>query len=306
MSHEPSQPLPPNGRLISAGMAAAAAIGLLINHFMIESQHVGRLMILCFGPIALFLGIGGMVEPKILWSVGKFGKHLPVIYKLIGGALGALGVAVTILLLLFVYRLGPPEPQPSPRLPRPAATAATSNSKTNSNQPNASSQRERRAVPQEVMHFTYDRPKKRWVQMDEEALQGVRREDSEGVTTLHYAEGEHALLKVLWPDILEVGDRFTVEVKGANSLELVDLDGADANARSGLPTADTFMKVEIVRENDQITFTCNGQPQKPFYASGKLRGDEAKSALLATSLRAGFTVKKGERASFQNATIVRP
>ena len=66
------------------------------------------------------------------------------------------------------------------------------------------------------------------------------------------------------------------------------------------------MKVEIVREKDQITFTCNGHPQKPFYASGKLRGDEAKPAILATSLRAGFTVKKGEKASFRNAKIVKP
>ena len=142
--------------------------------------------------------------------------------------------------------------------------------------------------------------------MDEKALQGVRREVAEGVTTLHYAEGDNALLKVLWPDILEVGDRFSVEMKGANSLELVDLDGADANARSSFPTADTLIKVEIVREKDQLTFTMNGQRQKLFYASGKLRGDDAKSALLGSSLRAGFTVKKGEKASFRNSKIVKP
>jgi hypothetical protein len=41
--------------------------------------------------------------------------------------------------------------------------------------------------------------------MDEDALQGVRREDTDGVTTLHYVHGEHALLKVLWPDVLEIG-----------------------------------------------------------------------------------------------------
>ena len=88
-------------------------------------------------PNCFFLGIGGMIEPKIVWSVGKYGKHLPVIYKLIGGALGALGVAVTLLLLLFVYRLGPPEPKPVPRLSKPAASVAAP--KSNSNQPIASS-----------------------------------------------------------------------------------------------------------------------------------------------------------------------
>ena len=108
MNDQSTQGLPPNGRLISAGMAVAAAIGLLVNHFAVGSQNVVYLMILCLGPIALFLGIGGVVEPKILWSVGKYGKDIPVVYKIIGAALGALGVAVTILLLLFAYRLGSP------------------------------------------------------------------------------------------------------------------------------------------------------------------------------------------------------
>ena len=239
MSNGAFQPLPPNGRLISAGMAGAAALGLLMNHSMIESQNVAKLMVLCFGPMAFFLGVGGMVEPKIVWSVGKYGKHLPVIYKLIGGALGALGVAVTIFLLLFVYRLGPPEPKNLPRLPKREATEA----KPNSEQPIASSKPERRVAPQEVMYLTYARPRKRWEKMDEAAVRGVRRDDSEGVTTLQYTEGEHALLKVLWPDVLAVGDRFTVELQGANSVEMVDLEGTDANARTSLPVSDKLVVV---------------------------------------------------------------
>jgi hypothetical protein len=304
MRNELSDPVPPNGRLISAGMAGAAAVGLLLNHFLIESQGIARLMLLCLGPLALFLGIGGTVEPKIFWSVGKYGKDLPVIYKVIGGALGGLGVAVTLLLLLFVYRLGPPAPKPS-RLPRQTATPATMNLKANSSQPATPSQPARRVQPQEVMYLTYDRPNKRWVQMDEAASRGVRREDTEGLTTLHYAEGEHALLKVLWPDVLEVGDRFTVELQGANSIEMVDLEGDDANARASVPGNGAFVVVEIRREQDEIIFRCDDQPQKTYYASGKQRGDEAKSALLATSLRPGFSVKKGERMSFRNAQIVK-
>jgi hypothetical protein len=286
-------------------MAGAAAIGMLLNHFLIESQGMARLLLLCLGPLAFFLGLGGMVEPKILWAVGKYGKHLPTTYKAIGGALGGLGVAVTLLLLLFVYRLGPPEPQPSPRLPKPIATKANLSSKANSNQPATPSQPERRVVPQEIMLLTYDRPNQRWVQMNEVASQGVHREDAAGLTTLHYAEGEHALLKVLWPDVLEVGDRFTVEIQGANSVELVDLEGADANARTSLPANNGFVVVEIRRERDQIIFRCDGEQLKAYYASGKLRGDEAQSALLATTLRPGFSVKKGERASFRNAQIVK-
>ena len=302
MSNGAFQPLPPNGRLISAGMAGAAALGLLMNHYLIESQNVAKLMILCSGPIAFFLGIGGMVEPKIVWSVGKYGKHLPVIYKLIGGALGAMGVAVTIFLLLFVYRLGPPEPKNLPRLPKRGATEA----KPNPEQPIASSKPERRVAPQEVMYLTYARPRKRWEKMDEAAVRGVRRDDSEGVTTLHYTEGEHALLKVLWPDVLAVGDRFTVELQGANSVEMVDLEGDDANAHTSLPESDKFVVVEIIREKDKIIFTCDRQSQRPYYASGKLRGDEARTAMLGTALRPAFSVKKEGQASFRNAQIVKP
>lgn len=166
---------------------------------------------------------------------------------------------------------------------------------------------ERNAIaPKDVVYLTYNRARNRWEEMDGEAVKGIRREVAEETTTLHYEVGNHALLKVLWPNILEVGDRFSVELKGAASIEMVDLNGADANARTSLPTADSFVKVEITREQDRITYICNGEPQKTFYASGKLRGDDAKSVLVARILRAGFAVKKGEQASFRNATITKP
>jgi hypothetical protein len=123
---------------------------------------------------------------------------------------------------------------------------------------------------------------------------------------LHYVEGENALLKVLWPDVLDVGDRFTVEVQGVNSIELVDLEGPNAYAATSIPQNDTFVVVEMRRGQDKISFICNGQSHKTLYASAALRGENAKPLLLAASLRAGFTVKKGEKASFRNAKIVKP
>ena len=321
-----TSPLPPNGRLISAGLTAAGAFGLLVNHFLIDSQHVGRLMILGPGPIAFFLGIGGMVEPKIVWSVGKYGKHLPAIYKVIGGVLGTAGLAVTGLLLLFVYQLGPSEPRPSRQRPGPAATAArlrmqvrtqtdyprqpvpATNPETvtaEDSEPVSTAKPERRVDLQNVQYLTYDRPSKRWVPMDDTAQKGVTREDKDDVTTLRYVDGTHALLKVIWPDVLEVGDRFSVELQGANSFEVVDLDGADAHARIGVPAGEAFTVLEIHREQDGLTFVCDGQPQKPYYASGKLRGDDARAALLSAKLKPTFTVKKGAQASFRNAGLRR-
>jgi hypothetical protein len=108
MTNDQDREFPPHGRLVAAGMAAAGAFGLVLNHFLPASQTVGRLLLLCLGPIAVLLGIGGVVEPRIVWAVGKYGRDLPVVYKIIGGALGIAGLAVTILLFLFVYRLGPP------------------------------------------------------------------------------------------------------------------------------------------------------------------------------------------------------
>ncbi len=108
MSSDPSDDLPPHGRLVAAGMAVASAVGLAVNHFAVQAQGIGGLFILCLGPLAFFLGIGGVVEPKVVWAVGKYGKDLPAVYKIVGGTLAAVGVAVTILLLVFVYRLGPP------------------------------------------------------------------------------------------------------------------------------------------------------------------------------------------------------
>jgi hypothetical protein len=106
-------------------------------------------------------------------------------------------------------------------------------------------------------------------------------------------------------DVLAEGERFAVDIQGANSMELVDLAGADANARAGLPPSDQFIAWEITRGKDKVAITANGQPQKPYYASGKARGDEAKTALLATALKPAFTIKKGEKASFRQAAIIR-
>jgi hypothetical protein len=294
-------------------MATAAAVGLVLNHFLIESHGVARLLLLCLGPIALFLGIGGMVDPKIFWAVGKHGQQLPLIYKVIGGALGVGGLVGTLLLLLFVYRLGPADSQqanPPPPAPRLLARA---NLPAPPDANDAAPPQEQRAAPQEaaaqevipqaVVHLTYDRPRKRWGPLTEEARQGVHQQFDAGQTTVEYAQGDHALLKVIWPDVLEVGDHFTVELQGAASIELVNLDGEDANARASLPTSDTLVVVELRREPDKITIVCNGEAQKTYHASGKLRGKEAEAALLAATLRPGFSVKKGSQAQFRNARL---
>lgn len=95
--------IPSYARPVAIGMAVAAAVGLLVNHFAGESIGAGRLMLLCIGPMALLLGIGGAIEPKIVWALGNYGQHLPVMYKVIGGCLAISGLIVTLLLIFVVY-----------------------------------------------------------------------------------------------------------------------------------------------------------------------------------------------------------
>ena len=98
--------IPPYARLVAIGMTVAAAIGLVVNHFLgVEAQGAARLMILSIGPIAFMIGLGGIVEPKILWALGKYGDHLPFKYKVIGGILGGIGLLLTLVLVFLVYPL---------------------------------------------------------------------------------------------------------------------------------------------------------------------------------------------------------
>ncbi len=39
MTERPVENIPPNARIIAAGMAAASVIGLLLNHWMAESHR---------------------------------------------------------------------------------------------------------------------------------------------------------------------------------------------------------------------------------------------------------------------------
>ena len=94
--------IPPYARLVSLGLAAAAALGLIANHFATE-LGTASLLILAMAPVVLFIGIGGAVEPKILWALGKYGEHLPTQYKVIGGVLGVVGLLFGLALVFLVY-----------------------------------------------------------------------------------------------------------------------------------------------------------------------------------------------------------
>ncbi len=156
--------------------------------------------------------------------------------------------------------------------------------------------------PQAIVPLTFVRSKKRWEKLTEGR---VPTSVTNGTTTLRYEDGAHALLKVMWHDVLHVGDRFSIEIQGAGSVELLDVDGPDAAGGIGTAKESGFMTVEIFREQNQLRFLCNGMERSAFFLCGALRGEKAKAELLPAKLRPAFTLKKDQTVRFRNAKIVR-
>lgn len=95
----------PRGR---TGPATCAAIGaglLAVNHFSATRSGAIWLGILFLAPMFTFLGLGGLIDPRIFWSIGPRGKHLPSGIKVIGACLAMAGVGVSVVLVFLVYRL---------------------------------------------------------------------------------------------------------------------------------------------------------------------------------------------------------
>lgn len=93
-------------RLISVGLFFAGLLLLVVNHITSVMNSEVYLAALGLGPIALMLGLAGVISPNILRSAGKYGKHLPLRYKLAAGVFGFAGVAICLLLVFVVYPLG--------------------------------------------------------------------------------------------------------------------------------------------------------------------------------------------------------
>ena len=95
------QQIPPYGRLASAGVFAVGVIAMGLNHLLYHVDGSVYLFLLFLGPPMACLGLGGLIEPKIAFSAGKYGTHLSWHYKLIAAGLLAIGVVVAIALAFY-------------------------------------------------------------------------------------------------------------------------------------------------------------------------------------------------------------
>ena len=113
-SNEPLPPAPdkigtalPN-RMVALLVAVFAGGLLALNHY--EAMNDGKvyMMIVFLMPLFFLLGIGGLIDPRIIWSIGPKGQHFPMRIKVIGGLLAIAGMLVSAYLALGVYRLQEP------------------------------------------------------------------------------------------------------------------------------------------------------------------------------------------------------
>lgn len=93
-------------RLISGGLVLAGCFLLAINYFLDRTQGAIYLAPVFLAPLALIMGIAGVISPNVVRAAGKFGKHLPWQYKAVGAGLMVLYLVVLVLLAMGLYSAG--------------------------------------------------------------------------------------------------------------------------------------------------------------------------------------------------------
>ena len=93
-------------RLGAVGLAAIGLILLIANIVLDQTSGEIYLAPLLLAPLALILGIAGVINPNVVRAAGKYGGHLSWHYKAIGGALVVLSLLASGLLVLGYYAAG--------------------------------------------------------------------------------------------------------------------------------------------------------------------------------------------------------
>src|SRR2546422_11238320 len=79
-------------------------IGVLaLHHWYVVTEGSGFLFALFILPPFGMLALGGVVYPPVLWSIGKYGKDLPLGVKVVGALLFISGLGIGFYLFKYVY-----------------------------------------------------------------------------------------------------------------------------------------------------------------------------------------------------------
>lgn len=98
------------GRLAPLVVAVMSGGILAANHACFLHQGRTILAIVLLAPMFLLLGVSGLVDPRVVWSIGPAGRELPLGIKLIGVALAVAGLVASAFLMFAVYNFPNVEP----------------------------------------------------------------------------------------------------------------------------------------------------------------------------------------------------
>jgi predicted Zn finger-like uncharacterized protein len=93
-------------RLVSGGMlglGVVLAVGSVMMHATTGSVY---LMAVALIPLAVVLGIAGLISPNVVRACGKYGGHLPWQYKAVGWGLMGLSFVLMALLMIAMFNAG--------------------------------------------------------------------------------------------------------------------------------------------------------------------------------------------------------
>jgi hypothetical protein len=73
------------------------------NHWVFVSDQEYYVALVALGPLTAMIGLGGLVEPRLIMAIGVHGKALPFRLRLAGHLLVFAGLATSVALVFFVY-----------------------------------------------------------------------------------------------------------------------------------------------------------------------------------------------------------
>ena len=76
---------------------------LALHHWYVVTEGGAFLFALFILPPFGMLALGGVVYPPVLWSIGKYGKDLPLGVKVVGALLFISGLGIGFYLFKYVY-----------------------------------------------------------------------------------------------------------------------------------------------------------------------------------------------------------
>jgi hypothetical protein len=93
-------------RMVCGGMLAFGLLMLAITAGMLANDGSIYVALVALAPLAILLGIAGLISPNVVRAVGKYGGHLSWQYKAAGYGVLGLYFVILVLILIGMFAIG--------------------------------------------------------------------------------------------------------------------------------------------------------------------------------------------------------